>query len=143
MTAHDAQHRGEPQAAPGELGGEEGIEDPRTRLLVHAAALVDDLEVDAGPRGQLLAKVRQPRCCRGGRTRAAGPDRDLSAGLAARLGGVGDQVHHHLAQLGGVRLDAGQVVGEVVDQHRPSPHRSLQQLRHLADEPGEVERLDQ
>ena len=54
MGPDDAPYGRHPQPAPGELGGEEGIEDLAPRLLVHPAARVRDLEVDVGALGPLV-----------------------------------------------------------------------------------------
>jgi len=51
VTTHDAQHRGQAQAAAGELGREKWIEDAILCGFVHAAPGVRDFNVDevSGP----------------------------------------------------------------------------------------------
>jgi hypothetical protein len=80
------------------LGGEEGLEDAGAQLVRDSRPRVGDLQQD--PRAELL----------GSRS-----DGEASRGLTRvhRLVGIGDQVHHHLMELVGVRPEHGQVVGQV------------------------------
>ena len=59
------------------------------------------------------------------------------------LGGVRDQVHDDLAELRGVGLHGGQRRGQVVPEFGVRiDDRRAQQAAHLADEGGQVDRLD-
>ena len=58
MTADDPQHRGQTQPAPGELSGEEWIEQLRLGLLVHPTSGICDLEIHVAPGWQCLPGVR-------------------------------------------------------------------------------------
>jgi hypothetical protein len=60
VPAHDAEHGRHAEAAPGELGGEEGLEDLALRVLVHPAARVAHLQEDVLASGEVLA----PGICR-------------------------------------------------------------------------------
>ena len=100
VPADDAEHRRQAQPAAGELGGEEGVEDPRPGLGVHAAAGVRDLEADVAPgREASSARAARPRSRSQRRTRRRWTEIS-PARVADRLGGVDDQVHHHLPDLG-------------------------------------------
>src|SRR5437867_1650525 len=87
------------RAASGRLGGEEGLEDPRLRLLVHAAARVADGEHDifAWDHRDMLRRVRVVE------GRVARFDRDSPA-LGHRVPRVDREIHDDLLDL--VRIGA-------------------------------------
>ena len=112
MAAKDAEHRGEAEAATGELGGEERVEDAGLGHGLEAAAGVTDREAHVATGAQVLAEI-------GAREQGAvghehrGLHGDEPGLLAERVAGVGDQVHHHLTDLRRVALDVRQVGREV------------------------------
>jgi hypothetical protein len=61
VSFDDSVHRGQPEPAARELGGEVRIEDPSSRRRVHAAARVGDLDEDVPACGQvgLRRELRQ------------------------------------------------------------------------------------
>ena len=61
----------------------------------------------------------------------SGGDGNDAAALADGLGGVHDQVHHHLAQLGGVGRDGGQTLAEMEPEHHLLANADRQQMPHL------------
>ena len=106
MAAHDAEHRGQAEPAPRELGREERIEDPRRVVaasMPHAG--VGHLErtrtpppAASSPIQASARSARRPACARC--ASVIGP-----RSLADRVGGVGDQVHDHLPDLRRVAVD--------------------------------------
>src|SRR5881394_2147624 len=54
VASYDSHYRRQPEAAPGELSGEERIEDSALSGVVHAATGVGDFEVDVAALRQLL-----------------------------------------------------------------------------------------
>ena len=70
VSAHDTQHRGQPQPAPGELGREERLEDAVDRPGIHARAVVRHLErrsrgerlAARAPQSGVLARPRRRGC---------------------------------------------------------------------------------
>src|SRR4029453_7472318 len=75
VATHDAEHRGQTEAAPGHAGGEEGLERAPSRRLVHARAAVRDLDEDVATRREVGGTARVGEVGGGGLDRA-GPDRD-------------------------------------------------------------------
>ena len=142
-AAHDAQDGGEPQAAPGELGGEEGIEDAA-----------------AGRRRPCPRPCPSPRGTRSAPGAGAGPGAPASrrSRVATRLAGAhGDRRPARSPMASAAlmmrfittwriwvasRLDRGQVRRELVAQRGPLGTDGLEQLRHLPHERRQVERLD-
>ena len=84
----------EPEAGSGRTGGEERLEDPRERRLVHAAAGIADPDPD------MIARAQRP-VGEGLPLRQGDPvELDLDRSIRARrLHGVADQVVHHLLEL--------------------------------------------
>ena len=99
LRVDDAIADREAQASPlaDRLGGEEGVEDLVADGRFDAAALVDDVDLD--PVGQGPA-----------------PDRHQAPGRAG-IDGVGDQVEHHLVDLGGITGDQRQGVEVHLECH--------------------------
>ena len=62
--------------------------------------------------------------------------------VSERFGGVRDQVHHDAADLCGVGADGGQVSGEIDRQHGAFGDRDVQELKHLVDQRGKIERFE-
>ena len=141
VPADDAEHGGQAEPAPGEFRGEKRIENPRLHFGRHAAAVVRDFEAE-------VVALRQVRGEKGAReilavgAGEAGGEADEAAFFAHGLGGVDDQIHHHLAELRGVAEHRGQGVGEAEFQHRAFADRDLEQPRGFHDERVEVEPLD-
>src|SRR5258706_6799974 len=105
MTTNDAEHRGHAETAALKLRGEEGIEDPPARILVHPAAGVADFQAQERTRTLRVTLVPVELA-----PRNVGPlDRDHHAPslVPDRLGGVRDEIHDHLANLGSIRIDRG------------------------------------
>ena len=104
VTAHNAEHGGETEAAAGEFRREEGVEDFREDVGGHATTGVAHLEKDIlalGEPGPSGAAVK-------GRVigvHEAGGHDDFAAAITGGVGGVEDQVHHDLAELSGVGQD--------------------------------------
>jgi hypothetical protein len=102
----DAVHHGQAEAGPlaGALGGEEGIEHPRPRRLVHARAGVGD--------GQqhVRSRLRAGRV-RGRRIREHDGGRRDGETAARRHGvtHVDGEIHHHLLELAGIGLHPVQI----------------------------------
>jgi hypothetical protein len=93
VRANDTHHRSQSQAASGELGSEERIEDARPGRLVHADAGVLHLQ------NHLELGIGLARQCADG----------YGAGrLADGFSAVDGQVHHDLLDLGGIGLDLGE-----------------------------------
>jgi|ETNmetMinimDraft_26_1059896.scaffolds.fasta_scaffold44125_2 hypothetical protein len=67
----------------------------------------------------------------------------LRSPMASEVRGVGDQVHHHLPDLGHVAFDPGQIADEVELQHRFLGDHRLEQVADLLHHGGQHERLDQ
>ena len=117
VAADYAEDRRHPQPPAGELGGEERVEDLGKSRLVHAATGVRDLQRHVEPLGH---PVRKPGLLEVGigAFQAAGRDGDDAALVTDRLGGVDDQVHDDLADLGGVGGYRRQRAVAVVAQDR-------------------------
>ena len=62
-----------------------------------------------------------------------GPHGDEAAGVADRLGGVDDQVHQHLTDLGGIARHLGEVSVELVPHHDPRGDRHLEEVHRVLD----------
>ena len=137
---NDSQDGGEAQSASGELRGVERIEDARARLGIDAATVVAHFQSDVGALGE---SVTQKRLREGGAIRldGAGADDDSPGVFAEGLGCVGDQAHGHLAQLGRIGLDGGEVPAEVVLEDGLARGRTLDELGHFANDPRDVEAL--
>ena len=86
---------GSPRPEPPPLGGKEGVEDVRLRLVVHAAAGVDQVQ------GHAVG-------------RAVGADDQLPA-LGHRLLGVEHQVQQRPVKALAVQEHRGQVAGQIID----------------------------
>ena len=116
VAAHDAQHSGQAQAAAGELGSEERIEDTILGCPVHAVSgvrhfhehEVAGLDAVRGEAGLEIVGVAIGQ---------AGGDGDDAAAITDGFRCVDDEIHDRLPNLGGVSLDRGQVLGEVVLEH--------------------------
>ena len=67
---------------------------------------------------------------------------DPSSAVSDGLGGVGDEIHHDLRELGGIRLHRRKILRQVVDEFGLPGDRPLEQLRHLLHELRNIERLD-
>ncbi len=147
MTAHDAEHGGEAEAASGELGGEEGIEDAFLGGGVHAAAGVLDLEVDVGAFGERLLASEAEGLDGLVERRAvavldARGDKNAAVLVAESVGGVDDQVHDHLADLGDIALETGEVIGQAALEARSFGHGDLEQMCHLPGQNREVDLVE-
>ena len=134
VSAHDTQHRGQPQPAPGELGREERLEDAVHRRGIHARAVVRHLERDVAAGGERLAARAPQRGVFGRDVADAGRDRHRSTTLADRLGRVDDQVHQHLLQLAHVGVHRRQRGIEARLEPHALRQRDLQQGQVLAHE---------
>ena len=113
VGVHRAEDDGEPEAPAGELGGEERIEDSLHVLGPDSNALVSDLQehVVSGRQRAFEIGIRQLLLVR---HLDAGADQDpRGVGIDGRFHRVLDQVPDHLPQLRGVRVDRGEISGEV------------------------------
>ncbi len=107
VPPNDALNGGEPEAAAGELGREERVEDAIQRRLVHPDAAVGHAQEDVLPRlERSVQAVQLTGLCVVG----AGFERDHARGLAGGIYGVGDEVHHHLTKLGHVGRHARELL---------------------------------
>ncbi len=89
------------------LRGEERLEDPLPRLVVHPATVVGNLEERVRSRRQRYGStdIRHHFMTLLG----AGANVHIPFSILESVGGVDDQVHDHLAHLGYVGLHGGQV----------------------------------
>jgi hypothetical protein len=141
VPAHDAKHGGQAQAAPGEFGGEERVEDPIQGGLVHAMAGVRDFHVDKVPwHHPIGAKAAfEVVGLAVGQTHR---DRDDPAALADGLGRVDNQVHNNLPQLRRIGIDRRDPVREVVLEHHLLADAHQEQVPHFLDQLAQVQGLD-
>jgi hypothetical protein len=142
VAADDPQRRRQAEPAAGELGGEEGIEDLAEGLGVHAAAAVDDLQIDVTAGFETVVHVGRGEVVATG-VHLPGDQLDGTDLIVDRLRSVGDDVHHHLADLRRIAFDGAQAGSEIELQRRLLADRRAQQLRHLLDQGREVDGLDQ
>lgn len=141
VSAHYAEHRGQPQPSSRELGGEERIEDPCPDPFVHSVSGVRDLDI----RIESLRKILVDECTReiglvdeghpGGQGYHPAP-------VADRFRRVHDEVHDYLPELGRVALDLVQFMGQIEPQDDVLGDGRLEQVRHLLDEQIDVEGFD-
>ena len=117
VGAHESQHDGEPQTPARRLRGVEGIEDASAGVGTEALARVGHLDVDVGTRCG-LGSTRRLRDLAGADVALAGAQRDGPRRAAERLGGVGDEVEDHLAQLRRIALDGRQARGQLLLERR-------------------------
>src|SRR5581483_3305607 len=133
----DAVDGGQPQPGPRprRLGGEEGLEDVRQGVGVHAAARVADGEQYGGGcrAGRSSSPVRADRGVR--RLQGQG------ATLRHRVPRVDGQVEDHLLKLAGVGLDRGQVRGQGELQLDILADHAPQHAVHVLDDGVEVQDL--
>ena len=113
MSAHDAQNGGEAEAASDELGGKEGIEHLRLRGLIHSLTRIAHFEQHVLSGRQVSAGKTSPIVV-GGEVAHGGGDRD--GARLDRFVRILDQIHHHLLDLAGVGVDAGEGRIEVEPQ---------------------------
>ena len=113
VSTDDSQDGGHSQPAPRSLGREERLEDSPTGCLVHAAPGVGDFKLNVPSGRKFVLHVHAGQVFRVGIDQVRG-DADRALLGADGVGGVGDEVHHHLADLCGVGLDGGQIVGQFV-----------------------------
>jgi hypothetical protein len=142
VAAHNAEHGGEAEPAPGEFGREKWLENAAERFRGHAATGVADFEKD-------VLAFRQSGIGRPGRKlvgvdiSAAGSQRD-DAGLGAdRVGGIDHEVHHDLADLRGVGHYGGQRAGQLELEVGLFADGEAQQRKRAFDQLVEIERLDE
>src|SRR5262249_3634317 len=135
MTPDDPQHGGQPQAAPCEFGGEEGIENALLGLLVDAATGVGNLQEHVTPLGQLFVEVEFGQVVVG-HLACAGPYRDRAGVIADSLRRVGDQVHYYLLHLDGVGFDRRRALVELGHEGDLLGDRYAQQVAHLLHQPA-------
>src|SRR5947209_532000 len=136
VTAHDAFGGGEAEAAPGELGGEEGIEDALQGFGAHADSVVLHFDEDVVSRtdlahGTKLGEIGFREALR------PGGDGD-AAGLVIRdgFGSIDDEIHDELLELRSVTLDGGKLLGEVqMDDDMPGDG-ALDEIADFADQGG-------
>ena len=128
----------ETEAAAVGLGRVKGLEHPVDDLWSHAAALVFDFKKRIRA---LLEFVRPWPALEIDRVRLddSGGQRDRAAFLVHRIRGIGDQVHQHLADLGGLRLHDHRDVRELVAQMDAFADARGQQVRHFADQGVQVD----
>ena len=97
MGADDAEDGREAQAAPGELGREEGIEHAGERRRAHAVPCIRNFQTHAVARRQ-VERMHDP--ARDGLGAAeSGHEADFTGLFRDRLRGVDHEIHHHLADL--------------------------------------------
>jgi hypothetical protein len=140
MPADDPVDGGEPEAPPEHLGGEEGLGDAPPGLLAHAAARILDLEAEVLALGHLPGSDGAPEILPG-EPAGARPDRDHAPVVGDGLDGVGDERHHHQAELSGIALDRGQSEPQIgLDGHVTGHHRP-QEPQHVAHQRRQVDQL--
>ncbi len=134
-----AVHRGQPEAGPlpRGLGGEEGLEHVRARLLVHSDAGVTHREAD------VLARPHRSPCLPLilGQVHAPGLDPQHAA-VRHRVAGIGHEVEEDLLRGVDIGAHVGQVLlarGDDLDIGRQD---AAQEPGQIADEPAEVDRLE-
>ena len=118
------------------LGGEERLEGPLDRLLVHADAGVAHFQADVAARlgvgvhvGVLLVEVGLV-------------DLDHQApAVRHRVASVDGQVDQHLLDLAGIGLDRTAVLAEAGDQLDPLPQRPAQEVLQLGDDVAQIQQL--
>jgi len=111
MGAHNANHGGQAQSPSGEFGGEEGVENLGLGFGTHTASRIPNLQVHVGAGRQVVVEVGGGEAGEIG-IQHAGGDPDDAAVIADGFGGVGDQIHDDLADLGGIGFDRRQRGGE-------------------------------
>ncbi len=123
VAAQDAMRRRHAQAAPGELGGEKGLEHAPQRVGIHAAARVAHFQPNetSGRRLALQQAATQVGLVA---NLLAGAEGDRARLLADGFRGVGDQVHHHLLDLPGI------------GQHQRKLRARVQFERHVGRDHG-------
>jgi len=141
VPADDPQHRAQPEAAALLFGGEKGIEHAGLGSLIHALARIAHLQPDVLARRQrLLCPVsrqpagREPSCARGERDGARPP--------LERLGGIGQQIHHHLLKLARIAPHIGQVSPQMQLQRCRPRDRRPQDLAVLLHQRAEIDVRD-
>lgn len=117
MTQNDAVNCGQSQTASDELRAEERVEYPLPGRRIHAAAGILDLQVCVGARRKTPAQnVPLQRC--GIEILPSGSQNDPAPLCSHCLGCVGEKVHDHLTDQGGIHIDYGGLC-QLIDQ-RPS-----------------------
>ena len=103
MGAHDSEYGGHAESSSGLLGGEEWIEEALQNRRLHAAALVLHLQHHVPTSRQLVIHVGVGKETVGHRDLCRGQPNGTAGGCHG-VRGVGEDVHHDLAELGHVRL---------------------------------------
>ena len=137
VAVDDAQHRRQAQTASLELRGEERLEKAFPRIGIHAAADVRNFEIDVFAGRQILLQIGGLQVGFDGELESGGQG-DPASLVAHGLGGVGHQIHDHLADLGRVDLHGGQVVGQLVAQAHLLGDGRFEQLAHFPDHVARV-----
>jgi hypothetical protein len=134
MSANDSKRSGQPEAASGKLGGEEGIEDAGKGVFAHPATRVADLQAAIPARRQRGACLVQLPDARG--------HRDSSwLALTNRFRGVDHQIHHKLMDLAGVGPDWNR--REIETNLHAVRQRRAHQGNGLVDQSGDLDILNQ
>lgn len=138
VGTNDAEHGREAEPTSRDLGGEERVEDPMQRRLVHAAAVVVHLheDVPAGS-GRLADHVVAERGVVG--IAYAGAGRDPARAAHDRFAGVRQQIHQDLSDLRVIAFDRRERRGEV-DLDHVAGERRPQQAQHLLGQRRQVDR---
>jgi hypothetical protein len=129
-----------PSPRPGELAGEEGLEDPPLGLRVHPAACVLHLEEQVPALGEVPAQDRRAQPLPRGEE-GAGGDADSTVPIPHRLGGVDDEIHHHLPKLARVAPQRRKPLRQRELEAELARYRRAEELDQVASQVGEVEQL--
>ena len=140
VPPHDPEHGAEPEAAAGELGREERVEDALDHLAAHSRAVVGDLEEDVVAVGQVALDARALPVLGVDDLRARG-QRDRAGLIAQGLARVEHEVHEHLPDLRRVEARDGQAGRQVVAHRRLPADAQVEQLHGLAHQLAQIDEL--
>ncbi len=139
MPANNAQHRRQPQAPPGKFGGKKRIEHPGTGFGVHSRSGVGHLHPGVAAGRKRRAQFRFVRW-NVRRRRNPRANRNGPLFFSDGLGGVGDQVHQHLAHLGRIGVNHRRFIARFHFQRRPLPQKSPQKTGGFRRQIGQIHR---
>ena len=141
MTAHNAEHRGESEAAAREFRREERVENPRLDFRRHTRAGIGDFEKNVFAIGQVGREMRagDPRAIDPHHARA---HMDGAGVFAERLARIDHQIHHDLLHLSLVGEHCRQARCEIEGERGALADRDAQEVRGFGDERVEIEPAD-
>ena len=131
VLPHDAQDGRQPESASRELCGEERVEDPASRLLIHSRTVVQHLQKHILAGRYLLAQITVLQRLVG-YTLPASPHQDGALGFN-RFSSVDYQVHRDLLHLARIGQEQRQMPVEIQPKLHTGRDRQMNELAGLND----------